>query len=78
VYDLIPLPMLARGQSAEVDHLVGHPDQIQRLQELGLRRGMWIEMVQPGVTCIVRVHESRLCFRDGEASRVLVRPAHVA
>ena len=72
--DPIPLFCLLAGQSALVDDLIGEPDQIQRLKELGLRSGMEIEMVQPGSPCIIRVGGSKLCFRDGDVMSVLVRP----
>ncbi len=35
--DLMPLAVLRRGQVAEVGQLVGAPEQIRRLEELGLR-----------------------------------------
>jgi Fe2+ transport system protein FeoA len=71
---LIPLQFLAPGQLACVDQLVGAADLVHRLQEMGLRSGATIEMVQPGVPCIIKLSGSKLCFRDAEACNVLVRP----
>lgn len=72
--DLVPIQLLAPGQSAFVDQLFGQPEQVHRLEELGLRRGVEIEMVQNGSPCIVRVAGSKLCFRECDLLSVLVRP----
>ena len=71
--ELIPLNLLRPGQSAKVDQFVGQDDQVHRLQEMGLRVGTTIEMVQPGSPCIVRVGERKLSFREGDVFQVLVR-----
>jgi ferrous iron transport protein A len=73
--DLIPLIHLASGTSAEVGQLVGHPHDVHRLEELGLRSGAKIEMVRSGSPCIIRLAESKFCFRPSEAMGVLVRIA---
>ena len=67
--------MLAAGQAARVDQLLGSPGDVHRLQEMGLRHGAWIEMVQPGSPCIVRLDGSKLCLRDANLFQVLVQPA---
>ena len=71
--DLIPLRYLAPGQAALVDRVFGQPEQVHRLEELGLRGGVEIEMVQSGSPCIIRVAGSKLCFRDCDLLSVLVR-----
>lgn len=71
--ELIPLMMLAAGQMARVDQLLGLPEQVHRLEEIGLRLGAEIEMLQPGTPCIVRLAGHRLCFRGDESTQVLVR-----
>ena len=76
--DLIPLQLLAAGQAAHVDQLVGAPGDVQRLQEMGLRQGARIEMLQPGSPCIVRLEGSKLCLRDANLFQVLVQVAGVA
>ncbi len=78
MHELIPLHILERGQTAEVGQLMGLPEQVLRLEELGLRQGAVVEMVDPGVPCIVRVAGSKLCFRNGDLLSVLVRPGAVA
>ena len=72
MHDLIPLNMLAPGQSANISQIVGRPDQVHRLEELGLRGGAAIEMVQSGSPCIIRLAGQKLCFRADELLRVLV------
>jgi len=75
---LIPLGLLPAGQHAEIGQLIGRRDEVHRLEELGLRTGSRIEMVQRGSPCIVRVNgDHKLCFRNGEMLNVLVRPGDV-
>jgi ferrous iron transport protein A len=73
VYDLIPLNMAPAGRTAEVAQLMGLAGDVHRLEELGLRQGAMLEIVQAGTPCIIRLAGHKLCFRDGEAFRVLVR-----
>ena len=73
MHDLIPLSLLPTGQSACVDQVLGLPDQVHRLEELGLRGGASIEMVQSGSPCIIRLAGHKLCFRADELLSVLVR-----
>lgn len=68
----IPLMLLAAGQTARIDQLLGLPDQVHRLEELGLRTGAVVEMLQPGAPCIVRLAGHRLCFRADELTQILV------
>jgi len=74
VQDLIPVSLLTAGQTAVVGQLCGCIEQIRRLEELGLRGGVEIEMVQPGTPCILRVAGSKLCFRECDLLSVLVCP----
>jgi ferrous iron transport protein A len=71
--DCLPLAALPPGQWAHVHRLVGDPQQVHRLEELGLRGGVRVEMLRSGSPCIIRLDGHRLCFRDGELLRVLVR-----
>ncbi len=72
--ELLPLNLLVRGQCALVEQLVGQVDHVHRLEELGLRAGVSVEMLQPGIPCIVRVADQKLCFRDADLFNVIVRP----
>ena len=73
MHDVIPLPFLPKGHSASIAQLMGKSDEVHRLEELGLRVGTSVEMVQAGSPCIVSLGGTRLCFRGGEATSVLVR-----
>jgi len=73
MHDAIPLNLLATGQCARIDQLLGRPDEIHRLEELGMRIGTPVEMVQSGKTCIVNLSGTRLAFRGADAFHVLVR-----
>jgi ferrous iron transport protein A len=74
----IPLHSLLRGEVANVSQLVGLPEHVRRLEELGLRSGVHIEMIRAGSPCIVRVDGSTLCFRDSDDVRVFVSPRKTA
>lgn len=74
MHQLIPLHLLAAGQTARVGQVLGRPDQIHRLHELGLHDGTMIEMLQPGSPCIIRLAGNKLCFRPDELTSVLVVP----
>jgi ferrous iron transport protein A len=71
--DILPLHLLPAGQCAHIDQLVGGPDEVHRLQELGMRVGSPIEMLQRGSPCIIRLDGARLAFRQHDGCRVLVR-----
>jgi ferrous iron transport protein A len=71
---MVPITQLRRGEVAEISHILGTPEEVRRLEELGLRGGVHLEIVQGGSPCIVRVAGAKLCFRHGELLRVLVTP----
>lgn len=73
MHEVVPLSFLPVGQCGRIDQLMGLPDDVHRLEELGLRVGEAVEMVNPGSPCIVVVGGTRLCFRGAEATNVLVR-----
>jgi ferrous iron transport protein A len=74
----IPITALRRGDVAEIDQVVGSPEQVRRLEELGLRGGARLEIVRAGSPCIVRVGGTTLCFREDELLRVFVTPRKTA
>lgn len=74
----IPLTFLASGQVAEVLELIGPPEDVRRLEELGLRSGVHVEIVRGGSPCIVRIGGSSICFRHDDRLRVLVSPRKTA
>jgi Fe2+ transport system protein FeoA len=78
VNDSIPLQCLEIGSIGAVTAVVGHGDLVHRLDEIGLRQGAEVQMVQAGQPCIVRVNGQRLCLRADELLRVLVRPGVLA
>ena len=74
----VPITLLAAGQVAEIQQLVGSPDRVRRFEELGLRAGARIEIVRAGSPCIIRVGDSRLCLREDTQVRVLAAPRKTA
>ena len=76
--DSIPITHLRRGEVAEVTQVVGSPEQVRRLEELGLLAGARLEMIRGGSPCIVRVGGATLCVRDDDLLRVIVTPRKIA
>lgn len=72
--DLVPLCQLSAGATAIVAAVLGCTDHVHRLNEMGLRNGAPIEMVQPGSPCILRLGCQKLGFRADELMSVLVKP----
>jgi ferrous iron transport protein A len=71
---VVPLKSLSVGQAACIRRVLGHPDHVHRLEELGLRGGTKIEMFRPGNPCIVRLARSKVCLRTDDLLHVLVEP----
>ena len=71
-HELLPLSLLTAGQSGRVREIVAPRDEVHRLEEMGLRHGALVEIVQPGSPCIIRLAGQTICFRPGEAGHVLV------
>ncbi len=76
--DWIPLHMLPQGHCAQVRQVLGGPELVQRMEELGLRGGAFVEMISPGSPCIIKLSGHRLCFRADEVVTVLVQPGIIA
>lgn len=71
--DMIPLTTLSKGCKGEICQLMGCPEEVRRLEELGLRDGVEVEMIQNGCPCIIRLAGCKLCFRANEAMGVMVQ-----
>ena len=69
---LIPLELLAAGEHGRIQELDGSPEFVHRLEEMGLRIGAMICMVQPGSPCILAVGNHRFSLRIDETATVLV------
>lgn len=78
MHELVPINLLSSGEIASVGHVLGQAEQVHRLEELGLRGGACIEMVQPGSPCIIRLAGQKLCIRADELLSVLVRRGALA
>jgi ferrous iron transport protein A len=74
----ISIAHLKRGDVAEVSQVLGSPEHVRRLEELGLRGGARLEVLRGGSPCIVRIDGTTLCFRHDELVRVLVTPRKTA
>lgn len=75
MHELIPLNLLPAGTRGFVEQVLGTPEVVHRLHELGLCGGAAVEMVQAGSPCIILLSGQRLCFRADEVTSILVKPA---
>lgn len=78
---IIPLSLMRAGDAGQICDLQGDHAFVARLEEMGLRDGVWIRMVQPGSPCIISFGEQRLSIRGSEMMQLLVElvePEHAA
>ncbi|GAA4439799.1 MULTISPECIES: FeoA family protein [Bremerella] len=68
----IPLSMVQSGAVVRISQIVGGCDDVKRMAELGLQSGTEVEMLQSGSPCILRVGQSKLCFRQSDILNILV------
>ncbi len=77
--DTVPLSCLSAGESGAVSVVLGDARTVHRLEEIGLRQGTPIEMVQPGQTCLVRLNGHQVFgLRAEDLFHILVRTGAVA
>ena len=72
--DLVPLRYLPVGNSGRVMQILGCPEQVQRVKEMGIRDGAEIEMIRSGTPCIIRAGTQTLCIRGNDLLNVLIEP----
>ena len=70
----IPLSMVRPGSRVRISQIIGGCDDVKRMAELGLRDGTEVEMLQSGSPCILKVGQSKLCFRQSDILNILVNP----
>ena len=68
----ISLNVLRSGQRARIKSIQGHPDHVLRLEEFGLRAGIYVEMFRRGNPCILRLAGNKLCLRSDEMLQINV------
>lgn len=67
-----PLGMLRKGDTALVREVCGDVQLVHRLNEIGLRQGCVVQMLQPGKPCIIRLGNTRYGVRDSDLFQVMV------
>ena len=72
---VVPLELLASGESGRVCLLEGVHEQVLRLEEMGLRMGVEVRMLRTGPPCLLAIDGQRITFRGGEAIAVFVEVA---
>jgi Fe2+ transport system protein FeoA len=69
---ILPLERLKRGESGTIADVSGHQGWVSRLEELGIRAGVRVTMVQPGSPALFEAGAGRFSLRLGDAIRILV------
>ena len=69
---LVPLDLLAAGESGRVSEIDGAGEQVTRLEEIGLRLGACVEMLRPGRPCLIAIGNQRISMRCHESVTVFV------
>lgn len=71
---MILLRNLRPGQRGRILGIEGPPRAVRRLEEFGLRPGVEVQMVRPGLASIIRANGSWLCLRNSESLKIFVEP----
>jgi Fe2+ transport system protein FeoA len=69
---IVPIDLLAAGESGCVYDVSGSESFVHRLAEMGLRPGAALQMVSPGEPCLLNIGGHRLSLRCEEHAMVLV------
>ena len=69
---VVPMSLLNPGETGCVLEIEGTGELVRRLDEMGLRAGVNVRMVQSGRPCIVAFDHQRLSFRGEEEAVILV------
>lgn len=72
--ELLPLVALRAGEKCEVHSVLGTPELVRHLAEMGMQQGARLEVIRPGATCILRLNNAKLCLRGDELLQVMVLP----
>ena len=71
---VLPLSMVAMGETVELDKRIGGEELTHRLADLGLTPGTELSIVQDaGGPLLVSVRDSRIAVGRGMAHRIMVR-----
>ena len=74
---ILPIQLLNAGETGCILDIEGNSQLVRRLDEMGLRAGVRVRMVQPGHPCIVAFDHQRLSFRGEDDAVVLVEVARL-
>jgi ferrous iron transport protein A len=69
---IVPIQLLNPGETGCIKDVAGDSQLVRRLDEMGLRAGVEVRMVQPGMPCILAFEHQRLSFRGEDEAVVLV------
>lgn len=70
--EILPVDFLENDQLGRVVELAGPEDWQHRLEELGMRPGQVVRLIQRGEPCIIGIQEKRLSLRCEPGTMILV------
>lgn len=73
---MVPLDLLAPGESADVAEVCGSDSWVGRMAELGIRCGSRVKVLKPGIPCLVEIGATRYCVRGDCDCQILVLPVN--
>ena len=76
VTQIVPLELLRSCERGVVHDVSGDEEVVHRLEEMGLRPGVALTMIQSGQPCIVCLGDQRLTFRIEKSLQILVEVHH--
>ena len=68
----VPLDLLALNERGRIVDVEGEDAVVHRLEELGVRVGTIVQMLQLGSPCILGINDQRLSFRPESTTTVLI------
>ncbi len=71
----LPIEFLSADSEGTIVELSGNPSYLHRLEEMGIRNGVRIKMVQSGEPCLIAIEGRRVSLRLGSSAEVYVQPA---
>ena len=69
---LLPLEFLRHNEQGRVVEIEGRPEDVHRLEEIGLGTGNIVRMIKAGLPCIVGVNGQRFSFRPEMTTSVYI------
>ncbi len=71
-HNMFPLDLLSDGETGEIAAVMGDPDWISRMTEIGISVGRKVRVLRQGSPCLLEVEGARLSVRSENTMHILV------